>query len=196
MRSVYGFVIEPKGQRYNNIKKIGEKELILNTEISNHEYTNREAIVKSVPILFKTNIKVGDTVLVHHNVFRRWLDIRGNEKNSGSYFSENTYIVFPDQIFAYNDGKKWKPLEGFCFIQPIKPNNKLLYKGNEKLQGVVIYSDGTVKENSLVQFQARGRYEFVIDNQRLYRVRSNAITIKYEYQGNEEKYNPSWANSS
>ena len=26
MKSVYGFVIEPKGDRYNNIKKIGEKE--------------------------------------------------------------------------------------------------------------------------------------------------------------------------
>ena len=27
----------------------------------------------------------------------------------------------------------------------------------------------------------------------MYRVPTNQITIKYEYQGNEEEYNPSWA---
>ena len=31
---------------------------------------------------------------------------------------------------------------------------------------------------------------------RLYRVMTQFITIKYEYQGNEEEYNPSWAESS
>ena len=62
MRGVYTFVIEPKGERYNNVKKIGNKELILNTEISKHEYINREATVKAVPIALETNVKVGDTV--------------------------------------------------------------------------------------------------------------------------------------
>ena len=114
-------------------------------------------------------------------------------KNSGSYFNEDAYILNEDQIFAYNNGSGWKALEGYCFIQPLKEDNKLLYKGNEKLQGIVVYSDGTVEKNSLVQFKAVGKYEFVIDGQRLYRVKSNKIIIKYEYQGNEETYNPSWA---
>ena len=35
--------------------------------------------------------------------------------------------------------------------------------------------------------------EEVIDGDRLYRVMNKFITIKYEYQGNEEAYNPSWA---
>jgi hypothetical protein len=35
-------------------------------------------------------------------------------------------------------------------------------------------------------------YEFIIEGQRLYRVPTNLITIKYEYQGDEEEYNPSW----
>ncbi len=34
-------------------------------------------------------------------------------------------------------------------------------------------------------------YEFNIEGQRLYRVPTNQITIKYEYQGDEEEYNPS-----
>ena len=36
MKSIYGFLIKPIGQRYNNIKKVGDKELILNTEMFNH----------------------------------------------------------------------------------------------------------------------------------------------------------------
>ena len=45
MRSVYNFVVTPKGERYNNKTKVGDSELILNTEIYNHQYINREAIV-------------------------------------------------------------------------------------------------------------------------------------------------------
>ena len=92
MKSVYNFVVTPKGERYNNTKKVGDSELILNTEIFNHQYVNREAIVISTPIIGDTNIKAGDTVVVHHNVFRRWHNVKGIEKNSRSYFNESTYI--------------------------------------------------------------------------------------------------------
>ena len=50
MKSVYNFIVTPKGDRYNNKKKIGDKELILNTEIFNHQYVNREAVVISTPM--------------------------------------------------------------------------------------------------------------------------------------------------
>ena len=43
MKSVYNFVVAPVGERYNNKKKVGDSELILNTEIFNHQYTNRIA---------------------------------------------------------------------------------------------------------------------------------------------------------
>ena len=47
MKSVYNFVVTPKGDRYNNTKEVKGGELILNTEIFNHQYVNREAIVIS-----------------------------------------------------------------------------------------------------------------------------------------------------
>ena len=93
MRGLYNFVVKPKGSRYNNIKKVGDKELILNSEIFNHQFVNREAIVISTPKLIDTDIKKGDTVIIHHNVFRRFYDIRGIEKNSASYFKEDLYFV-------------------------------------------------------------------------------------------------------
>ena len=196
MKAVWDYVVKPKGERYNNIKKIGDKELILNSEISNHEFINREAIVKETPLGFESEIKKGDTVIVHHNVFRRWYNQLGEEKNSSGFVNEDTYIVSPDQIFAYNNGDGWKPLKGYCFIQPIKEDNKLNPAEKEKPIGIVKFSDGTVEKGSLVGFRIRGQYEFLIDGQRLYRVKSNLITLKYEYQGNEEEYNPSWAKSS
>jgi hypothetical protein len=196
MKSVYNFVVTPKGQRYNNKKKVGDSELILNTEIFNHQYVNREAIVISTPIVGGTDIKPGDTVIVHHNVFRRWHNVKGVEKNSRSYFNEKTYLVNNDQIFLYKRNNKWNCLKGYCFVKPLKATNKLNVELEKPLQGVVEYSDGTVNVGDLVGFTPGSEYEFIIDSKKLYRVLSNLITIKYEYQGNEETYNPSWAQSS
>ena len=193
MKAPFDFVIEPKGSRYNNTKKVGGKDLILNTEVFNHQFVNREAIVKSVPTAFETDIKPGDTIITHHNVFRRWHDVRGNEKNSRSYFDENTYLIKEDQIFLYKRNNEWKAPKGYCFVQPIKERNKLGVDQEEKCIGIVKYSDGVYSKNELVGFTPFSTYEFIIDGQRLYRVMNQFITIKYEYQGNEKTYNPSWA---
>jgi len=99
MKSVYDFVITPVGQRYNNVKKVGDKDLIVNSEIFNHQHVNRLAKVLAVPTVGKTDIKVGDEVIVHHNVFRRWHDVKGREKNSRSFIDEHTYVVSIDQYF-------------------------------------------------------------------------------------------------
>ena len=195
MKSVYNFVVKPKGERYNNTKKVGDSELILNTEIFNHQYINREAIVISTPIIGNTNIKTGDTIIIHHNVFRRWHNVKGIEKNSKSYFKENTYIISEDQIFLHNSNNNWQPLPGYCFVKPLKAIDKFNTEQEKPLQGVVQYSDGSVNVGDLVGFTPNSEYEFVIDGQKLYRVLSKFITIKYEYQGNEETYNPSWAQS-
>ena len=196
MKSVYNFVVKPKGERYNNTKKFDGGELILNTDIFQHQYVNREAIVISTPIIGDTDIKPGDTVIVHHNVFRRWHNVKGIEKNSRSYFDEDTYFINNDQIFLYKRDDKWIAPKGYCFIMPLKANNLLDIAIEKPLQGIVKYSDGTVEKNELVGFSPDSEYEFIIDGERLYRILSNFITIKYEHQGNEEEYNPSWAQSS
>jgi hypothetical protein len=196
MKSVYNFVVRPKGKRYNNTKKIGDSELIINTDIYRHEFTNREAIVMSTPMIGNTDIKAGDIVLVHHNVFRRWTDVKGREKNSRSYFNESTYFINHDQIFLYKRDDRWVAPKGYCFVKPLKAIDQFNIESEKPLQGVVKYSDGTVKVGELVGFRPNSEYEFIVDGERLYRVLSNFITIKYEYQGDEEEYNPSWAQSS
>ena len=196
MKSVYNFVVTPKGKRYNNTKKVDDSELILNTEIFNHQYINREATVISTPIVGDTNIQPKDTVILHHNVFRRWHNQYGVEKNSRSYFNENTYLVNHDQIFLYKRNKNWFAPKGYCFVKPLKAVDQFNIESEKPLQGIVKYSDGTVEVGDLIGFTPNSKYEFIVDGERLYRVLSNFITIKYEYQGNEEEYNPSWAKSS
>ena len=196
MKSVHNYVVTPKGDRYNNTKEIEGGSLILNTEIYNHQFVNREATVISTPIAGHTDIQAQDTVLVHHNVFRRWNDVKGREKNSRSFFNESTYFIAPYQIFLYKRHNEWIAPNGYCFVMPLKTVDQLNMESEVPLRGIVKYSDNTVDVGDLVGFRPSSEYEFIIDGQRLYRVLSNFITIKYEYQGDEEEYNPSWAQSS
>ena len=195
MQSVYNYVVEPLGERYNNSKKVGDKELILNTEIYNHQHVNREAKVLSAPKIGGSEILAGDTVTLHHNVFRRWHDVKGRERNSRSFLEEGKYLVGQDQIYLYRRGGDWICPEGYCFVQPIKEDDFFSDEAERPLIGIVKYSDGSVNEGDLVGFTPSSQFEFVVDGQRMYRVLSNFITIKYEYQGDEEEYNPSWADS-
>jgi len=200
MQSLFSFIVEPKNGRYDNEVDIDGKKLIVNTTMDDHKYVNRVGVVKSIPKIGKTNIKIGDEVIVHHNVFRRFYDVRGVEKNSSSYFKEDLYFCFYDQIFLYKQNNEWKAPFDFCFVKPIVENKKQLVTVQKERPrvGILKYGNSSldafkVNEGSLVGFSPSSEYEFVIDNDRLYRMRTNDITIKYEYKGDEVEYNPSWA---
>ena len=197
MQSIFDFIIKPKNKRYNNTKQIGDSELLLNSEISDHRYVSRNGIVLGLPKAEKTNIKIGDEVIVHHNVFRRWYDVRGVEKNSRAYYKEDKYFVRSDQIFLYKRNNKWHALEGYCFIKPIVSNN--IIEKEVPLRGIIKHVDKTllnIEQGDLIGFTPSSEYEFIIGGERLYRVPTNSISIKYERQGNEKEYNPSWTESS
>ena len=196
MRSLFNFIVKPKNERYDNKKYIDGQELLLNTEISDHRYVSRIGIVTSLPKSEETEIQVGDEVIVHHNVFRRWFDGRGKERNSRSYYKEDQYFVYKDQIFLYKRNGKWHAPKGYCFVKPIKSNDILLNEKEIPLRGIIKYVDkqlDNINKEDLVGFTPDSEYEFIVDGERLYRVPTNSISIKYERQGNEEEYNPSWA---
>lgn len=198
MQGVFSFIVEPKESRYTNIKETDNGKLILNTELQNHQYVSRNGIVKAVPLAKETDIQAGDEVIVHHNVFRRFHDIRGVEKNSRSYYDEKTYIVEDDQIFLYKRDGKWNAPNGYCFVKPLKSNDAFADDKERPAIGVLKYTDKSLLKNniqagSLVGFVPGAEYEFIIEGQRLYRVPTNLITMKYERKGDEEEYNPSWA---
>ena len=194
MHSVFNYLVAPKGDRTTGRKTIDGQELLLNTDLQNHEYTNRIGSVLSLPLANKyKELKEGDDVIVHHNIFRRFRDIKGLEKNSKNYLSEDVYLVQPDQIYAYRRDDEWMALEGFCFVMPIKETKMFSVDFEKPLKGIVKYGNKDIEIDTLVGFRPNSEYEFVIDGQRLYRVPTTSITIKYGHKGNEEEYNPSWA---
>ena len=191
MKAYKDFIVSPIGERYNNSTKIDDKELILNTEIFNHQYVNRLAKVIATPLLFSSPINVGDEVIVHHNVFRRWNDVKGRERNSRSYWKENKYLISEEQVYLYKKNS-WKAMPGYSFIKPIQSNDKFSFNKEKELIGIIKYSDDTFSKNELIGYRPGIECEDFINGERLYRVMNKFITIKYEYQGNEEEYNPSW----
>jgi len=197
MKSLYSFIVKPLKNRYDNIHEVNGTDLIINTSIENHKFVSKKAVVVQTPAAFKTKINVGDIVYVHHNVFRRFYNIKGIEKNSGTYFKDDMYFVTPEQIYMYN----LKPHLNYCFIKPIK-NQRLLENRKEQPNvGIVKYTNNALEAigitpETLITFTPNSEFEFIIEGERLYCMKSNDIALTHEYQGNEEENNPSWAKGS
>jgi hypothetical protein len=197
MRSLYQFVIKPYTSRYDNVKLIDDKELIINSNIENHQFVSKKAVVVSTPAAFDTDIKNGDILYVHHNIFRRYYDVKGNEKNSGSFFMEDLYFCSLDQIYMCNN----KCNLNYCFVKPIKEIEDLHNRKEKEYFGILKHSNKSLEAvgltpGDLVIFTPNSEFEFIIEGERLYCMKSNDIAVTYEYEGNEEENNPSWAQSS
>ena len=201
MNSVYDFIITPKEGRYNNEKKVGDKTLVLNTSIEDHKLVSKQAIIVAVPLAFKTILKVGDEVMVHHNIFRRWYDVKGTDRNSGQYFKEDLYFCKIDQVYLHKQNDVWSAIGNRCFVKPIKDINNLTTDLERKHIGILKYGNSSLEalgitKGDTVGYTPNGEYEFIIDKERLYCMKSNDIVIKYGNQKNQTEYNPSWASSS
>ena len=194
MKSLYNYIISTTN-RYDNKVSIDNKELILNTEITERDYrfVNRIGTVVNVPININTPIKQGDDVIIHHNVFRRWFDVRGVERNSGSYIDEDKYIVSPDQLFAYKQNGKWHCPNMYCFVEPLENEDIWSTESEQKLLGKLTYTNDYLESLGLsygdtVGFTPDSEYEFNIDGKKLYRILSTDITINYGHKKEESTY--------
>jgi len=200
VKSLFDFIVEPVGQRYSNEVKIGDKSLIINTQLETFKSVNNIGKVIELPKAYDTDIKKGDLVMIHHNVFRRFHDMKGREKNSKSYFKDNTYFVQPDQVYLYKRKKKWLAFQDRCFVAPLRDEVDINNWIEQSLVGILKYGNSSLEalgidEGDLIGYKPYGEYDFVVDGKRLYCMKSNDIVIKYEHQGNEVEYNPSWAQS-
>ena len=197
MKSLYHFIIKPLDKRYENIKKVDDKELIINSSIENHVFVSKKAVVVSTPAAYKTKIKVGDNIYIHHNILRRYYNQKGVEKNSGTYFKDNLYFCSPEQIYMYN----LKPHLDYCFIKPLKNQSFLENRKEQPNVGIIKYTNKSLEAlgitpGKLITFTPNSEFEFIIKGERLYCMKSNDIALVHEYQGNEKENNPSWSKSN
>ena len=200
MRSVYDFIIKPVGKRYDNEVKVGEQTLITNSSIESFKHVNNIAEVVETPVAFATSIRKGDLIIVHHNVFRVFYDMKGIKKNSRSFLKDNLFFCAVDQVYLYKRKDTWKSFGDRCFVAPVKNKDLLSTDKVADLIGILKIGNSSLEESGInpgdiVGFTPNSEWEFVVDNQIMYCMKSNDIVIKYGLDRNEEEYNSRWATS-
>ena len=201
MKSLYDFIVKPLGETYDNTINIDDTKLILNNNVESFKFVNNYAKVISTPLMLETPVNIGDIILVHHNVFRRWYDMKGEQKNGRAFFVDDLYFVSIDQVYLYKNKNGFNPFGNRCFVKPIKSKNVLDNEKEQSLVGILKIGNSSlealgINQGDLVGFKPNSEFDFLINKERLYCMKSNDIVLKYERKGDEEEYNPSWAESS
>ena len=185
MKSLFDFIVKPlDGKRYSNVKKIGSVDLIVSTSEEDFNFSNRYAEVIGVPVNYSGPIKEGYILLVHHNVFKYYHDMRGRQRSGRSYFKDDLFFVDSEQFFMYYDGKDWNPYDRYCFIKPIPAIQSYIFKpfSEEPLIGEMfivndyLRSQG-VKKGDLVTYLPDTEYEFNVDGEKLFRMFDHHISM-------------------
>ena len=185
MQSPDRFIVRPiDGKRYNNTKDIGGAELITSTSEEDVSASNREAEVMAVPLNYTGEIEKGDILLVHHNVFKFYNDMKGRRQSGRSFFKEDMFFIEDEQFYMYKKNGKWKAHGRNCFIKPSEVKDSFLMKRGryEPLMGRVKYINEElallgVEVGDEVSFQPESEYEFRVDDEVLYRMFTNNITF-------------------
>jgi hypothetical protein len=201
MRSVYDFIIKPVGKRYDNEVKVGEHTLITNSSIESFKHVNNIAEVVETPVAFATPIRKGDLIIVHHNVFRVFYDMKGIKKNSRSFLKDDLFFCAVDQVYLYKRTNTWKSFGDRCFVAPVKNKDLLSTDKVADLIGILKIGNSSLEESGInpgdiVGFTPNSEWEFVVNSQLMYCMKSNDIVIKYGLDRNEEEYNSCWAQSN
>jgi hypothetical protein len=186
MKSPFNFIVKPlDGKRYSNTKEIGGIEFIVSTSEEDHKFSNRFAEVIELPLGYEGPIENGDTLLVHHNVFKFYNDIKGRQKSGKSFFKDDLFFIEPDQFFMYKRKNTWISYDRFCFVKPISAVESYIKKpfSEEPLMGIMKYPnqyliDKGIKSGDMVCFAPDSEYEFTVDDEKLYRMYDHQITIK------------------
>lgn len=174
MRSPDSFVISPlNNDRYDKASKQGTG-LLLSIDKEDYTISNRFGVVIETPINYDGAITKGDTLLVHHNVFRQYYDMAGLERDGNSYFRENMFLVNDEQFFLFKHNDKWIAPNPYCFIKPIE---------GEELVGTIRYMNSEMDAMGLligdkVIFQPDSEYEFYVDGEKLYRMYTRNLCLK------------------
>jgi hypothetical protein len=197
MHSLYDFIVKPvDDHRYNNKKEIAGVQFVTNTSLESFKNVNRQGVVIAVPKAFDTPIKPGDIVIIHHNVFRRFYDVRGKEKNSRSYMFDGMYAVSLDQIYAYQplSTTDWRTFNDYCFVQPVKSTDESSTSKEKELHGILRYTNKklNIEKGETVCFTPDSEFEFVFNDMLLYCMKLNNIVLSYGIREGDEEYNPSW----
>lgn len=186
MKSPFYFIAKPHNAgRYANTKNIAGLDFIVSTSEEDHKFSNRFAEVVELPVDYDGPVNIGDILVVHHNVFKYYNDMKGRQKSGKSFFKDDLFFIEPDQFFMYGRYGEWFAYDRYCFVAPVPSLKSYIDKpfANEPLVGEMIYpneylKNKGIKRGDIVCFAPDSEYEFTIDEMKLYRMFDHQITIK------------------
>jgi hypothetical protein len=185
MRSPTDFIAKPmRGRRYDNTKDIGGIEFIVSTSEEDHTFSNRYAEVVATPLGYSGPIVPGDTLLVHHNVFKHYYDMKGRRRSGKSFFRDDQFLIDTEQFFLYKHDDNWNAVGRFCFVKPVPVEDSFIKKvGNEEpLMAEIVYPSEYliqqgVKIGDKVIYEPDSEYEFTVDDEKLFRMYEHQIKV-------------------
>src|SRR6188768_2255081 len=119
------FLVSPlNNEKFITEKQVGDKKLIINTSIEYAENVNRIGVVESLPLEYNGVVKVGDHVVVQHNVFRTYFDGQGLTRESDAHIHGDLFQVMPELIYLIIRGDEIISVDDFCFVKPIIETKK------------------------------------------------------------------------
>lgn len=185
MKPTFSFLVKPlNGKRYSNTKNIAGVEFITSVSQEDHTATQRYAEVVEVPMGYSGDVKIGDTIIVHHNIFRKYYGMNGNEKSGFGHIIDDLFLVDLDQAYLHSHkDSEWYSIDDFVFVKPIESTLSLSIDIYEQNQGIVtftnkkLFSQG-ITAGTRVIFTPYSEYKFVIGEDTLYRMRTKDIAVK------------------
>ncbi len=110
--------------------------------------------------------------------------MKGRERSGRSFLKDNVFFVDPEQFFLYYQNKKWIAHSKYCFVKPVPVKKSFIGKTGkeEPLVGVMKYINKEllelgVEQGDEISFTPHSEYEFIINDEKLYRMYTNNITM-------------------
>lgn len=198
MKAYHNVIVKLDKPIYND--KHGS--LFIDVNKDDMQYVNKEVEVISAPDY--TKLKEGDKIIIHHNIIRQRIDIKGNIIESNYFIKDNIYACPLTEIYLHKpkNDSEWRTYDPYVFIKPIeyvKTENKFgiiipdsalegdntYYKGQSKERGTIRYINEELKsmglkEGDTVIFAKDSEFEFKVEGELLYKMSTNDIIAKIE----------------
>lgn len=181
-RPTRAFIVSPKNNQEYNREKGG---VIVTSSIENAKDVNRFGVIEKIPLYYNGDLQEGDEVVLHHNVFRSYYDMKGYERKSREYFKDNLYLVDKTKIYLVKKGSDYISFDDYCFVSPKGEENMEVSLGSYQLhKGTVKYVNQSISDQGIeigmeVGYTKDSEYEFEIDGELLYRMKRKDICIKF-----------------
>ena len=110
--------------------------------------------------------------------------MKGVEKSGPCHFKDDLYIVDVEQVYLYKNKGKWNSVGNYCFIKPVEREKDVILSvdRNKQLVGEVKYGNNELRdldifEGDNVCFLPESEYEFEVDGETLYRMKTKDICV-------------------